>query len=71
MYAIRSYYGYSAEPNWSPEYGMILEKLSNVIIKDNTLDSGATKTLIRDGKNHRSGVIIGDNVGDLFGSPLT
>lgn len=64
-------FGYSAEPNWSPEYGMILEKLSNVIIKDNTLDSGATKTLIRDGKNHRSGVIIRDNVGDLFGSPLT
>lgn len=58
--------GFSLKPNWSPQKAMVLEGLKNAIIKDNTMDSGATETLIEDLGKHASGVLIKDNVGDLF-----
>jgi len=54
------------EPSWSPDYGIIADSLRNVIIKDNNMDSGAIKKLILDYGSHGPGVMIKDNVGELF-----
>ncbi len=59
-------YGYSAQPNWSPAYGLILERLRNVVIQANVLDAGAVRELILDSGGHGPGVIIKDNPGDVF-----
>ncbi len=50
----------------SPEYGIVLHRLKNCIIKDNTLHIGALTQLIADQGEHGEGVIITDNVGGLY-----
>ncbi len=58
--------GYSTTANWSPQFGIVIEKLQNVIIKDNAMDSAATDELILDRGGHDIGVIVKDNVGMLM-----
>ena len=50
----------------SPELGIVLRKLKNCIVKDNTLHIGALTQLIVDLGEHEEGVIIADNVGNLY-----
>jgi hypothetical protein len=59
-------FGYSTEANWSPDYGIVLERLRYVIIKDNVLDAGAVRELVHDCGGHGPGVVLQDNVGELF-----
>ena len=59
-------FGYSTDSNWSPDYGLIVEKLQQVIIRDNVLDAGAMQELIQNRGGHGAGVLIRDNVGELF-----
>lgn len=58
--------GFSKEENWSPEYGVVVENLRNVVIKDNVMDSGALEEVIVDRGGHGPGVLINDNPGELF-----
>ena len=58
--------GYSERENWSPEVGVVLESLKNVVVRDNVMDAGATQQLILDLGNHSPGVVIEGNPGDLF-----
>lgn len=58
--------GFNPQANWSPELGVIAEKLRNVIIRDNAMDAGALRELIQDRGGHGGAVVIRDNVGDLF-----
>ena len=53
----------------SPQYGIVLRALQNSVVKDNTLHIGALRTLIVDLGGHGEGVIIKDNVGNLFKDP--
>jgi hypothetical protein len=50
----------------SPEYGLVLRGLKNSIVKDNALHIGALTELIHDLGEHEDGVIIADNVGNLY-----
>jgi len=50
----------------SPEYGLVLRKLKNSIVKDNALHIGAMTRVIADLGEHEDGVIIKDNVGSLY-----
>ena len=50
----------------SPHYGIVLRALRHCVIKDNTLNIGALKELIVDLGGHEDGVIVKDNVGNLF-----
>ena len=50
----------------SPDYGMVLGRLKNCIVKDNTMHVGALKELIHDFGDHEEGVIVKDNVGSLY-----
>ncbi len=50
----------------SPTYGMVLHALKNSIVKDNTLNIGALEELVHDLGEHGDGVIIKDNVGNLY-----
>ena len=59
-------FGYSTEVNWSPDCGMVIERLRNVIIKDNVMDAGAVRELVLDRGGHGEGVLIRDNIGELF-----
>jgi hypothetical protein len=51
---------------WSPSMGIICSGLENCIVAQNTLHKGALQQLVADLGNHRSGVLIRDNVGSLF-----
>lgn len=51
---------------FSPSYGLVLRALKHSIIKDNTLHIGALRELILDLGEHEDGVIIKDNVGNLY-----
>jgi hypothetical protein len=53
------------EGNYSPDYGIVLKKLENSIVKDNVQQNGALKQLVADLGEHGEGVIIKDNVGSL------
>ena len=59
-------FGYSTEANWSPDCGIVIERLRNVIIKDNVMDAGAVRELVLDRGGHGEGVLIRDNIGELF-----
>lgn len=50
---------------WSPQYGIVLAKLADSIVKDNVLWHGAIKTLVEDKGDHGPNVIIRDNVGSV------
>jgi hypothetical protein len=50
---------------WSPDYGMVLHKLEDSIIKDNVMYQAAFKELVVDRGGHNQNVIIKDNVGSL------
>jgi hypothetical protein len=50
----------------SPEYGLVLRGLQNSIVRDNALHIGALTELVHDLGEHRDGVIITDNVGNLY-----
>jgi len=50
----------------SPDWGMVIEGLENVIIKDNILHRGYKKEMLVDLGNHRGTVIIKDNIGSLY-----
>jgi hypothetical protein len=54
---------------WSPSYGIILEKLGNAVVKDNVLHDGALTELLADRGGHAEGVIVRDNPGQLFRPP--
>lgn len=58
--------GYSTEANWSPDSGIVLEKLHNVIVKDNVMDCAAMRELILDRGGHTAAVVVKDNIGELF-----
>jgi hypothetical protein len=58
--------GFSKEENWSPDYGVVVQGLRNVVIKDNVMDSGALRELILDRGGHGPGVLIKDNPGERF-----
>ena len=51
--------------SYSPDFGIVLKKLENSIVKDNVQQNGALKQLIADLGEHGDGVIIKDNVGSL------
>jgi len=53
------------EGSYSPDYGIVLKRLENSVIKDNVQHNGALKQLIADLGEHGEGVIIKDNVGSL------
>ena len=50
----------------SPNYGMVLRGLKNCVVKGNVMHIGALKQLVVDQGGHGEGVVIGDNVGNLF-----
>lgn len=50
----------------SPNYGMVLRGLKNCIVKGNVMHIGALKQLVVDQGGHGEGVVIGDNVENLF-----
>lgn len=58
--------GFGLDPNWSPNYGMVLEGLENSVIRANAMDSACTRELIRDLGSHGPGVVMADNPGSLF-----
>jgi hypothetical protein len=53
------------EGSYSPDYGIVVKKLENSIIKDNVSHNGAMKQLLADLGEHGDGVIIKDNVGSI------
>jgi len=57
----------------SPQYGIVLRRLKNAVIANNTLNIGAIKGLVHDLGEHGEGVVVRDNVGNLFrdeGKPI-
>lgn len=50
---------------YSPNRGLLLENLTECVVSDNTLFSGALKTLLEDRGGHIN-TVIRDNVGSLF-----
>jgi hypothetical protein len=53
------------EGSYSPNYGIVVRKLRNSIVRDNVLANGALRQLVEDLGEHGEGVIIKDNVGSL------
>jgi hypothetical protein len=53
------------EGSYSPDYGIVVRKLRNSIVRDNVLANGALRQLVVDLGEHGEGVIIKDNVGSL------
>lgn len=51
---------------WSPEFGIVIEELSNCVIANNTLHRAALKELILDRGEHGSGLVVTDNPGSTF-----
>ena len=50
---------------YSPDNAIVLSKLKNCIVKDNTMNNGALKNLLVDSGNHENS-IVKDNVGQLM-----
>jgi len=50
----------------SPLYGLVVRRLQNSVVKDNTMHIGAIRQLLDDQGGHKEGVIIADNVGSLY-----
>jgi hypothetical protein len=51
---------------FSPRYGMVLRGLKNCVIANNVMNIGAVKELVHDLGGHGEGVVIRDNVGNLY-----
>ncbi len=58
--------GDRTEGDWSPEYGIVYERLADSVIKDNVLHFGALRRLMLDLGGHGENVLVKDNVGSLF-----
>ncbi len=52
--------------DWSPDYGIVYEGLTDSVIKDNVLHLGALKQLLVDRGGHGPNVVVKDNPGSLF-----
>ncbi|WOO41015.1 right-handed parallel beta-helix repeat-containing protein [Rubellicoccus peritrichatus] len=50
----------------SPDWGIVISKLNNAIIKDNILHHGYKKELMVDLGDHKGTVVIKDNIGSLY-----
>ena len=50
---------------YSPDYSMVIRKLEDSVIKDNTMFRGSLKELLVDRGEHGPNVIVKDNVGSL------
>jgi len=51
---------------YSPDYGMVLQGLTNTVVRDNVLHQAALKECVVDLGGHGEGVIIKDNPGSIF-----
>jgi len=50
----------------SPRYSIVLRALKNAVVANNTMNIGSLKALVQDLGEHGEGVVIRDNVGNLF-----
>ncbi len=55
-----------AKGTWSPDYGIVIERLSDSVISGNVMHLGALKQLLLDKGGHGENVTLRDNVGSIF-----
>ncbi len=52
--------------SFSPRYAIVLRALKNCVIANNVMNIGALKELVHDLGGHGEGVVVRDNVGNLY-----